>query len=85
MICKSLFLDSTSLACSTREGLTATVVDAFIAALAFTADSVRPHVTTAFADATITKTVVVAEWVAVRIATQIQSNRERCLCLSWAE
>lgn len=67
MTCKSLFLDSTSSACNTSEGSTATVVGAFIAAAAFATDSVLPRVT-AFADAAIARTVAVAEWVAVRVA-----------------
>ena len=69
MICKFLFLDSTSWACNTREGsTTATVVGEFIAAAAFTTGSVQPHVTTAFVDVIIATSVAIAEWAAAKIA-----------------
>jgi len=57
------------LACSKRGGSTAAVVDAFVAAAAaFAVYSAQLRVTTAFVDAAIAKTVVVARWAAATIA-----------------
>lgn len=68
MTCKSLFLSSTSSACSTSEGSTAIIVGVFIAAAAFATDSVLPRVTTAFVDAAIAATAAAARWAAVGVA-----------------
>ena len=56
------------MACSKRGGSTAAVVDAFVAAAAFAVYSAQLRVTTAFVDAAIAKTVVVARWAAATIA-----------------
>lgn len=56
------------MACSKRGGSTAAVVDASVAAAAFAVYSAQLRVTTAFVDAAIAKTVVVARWAAATIA-----------------
>jgi hypothetical protein len=56
------------LACSTRGGSTAAVVGTFVAAAAFAVYSAQLLVTTAFVDAAIAKTVVIARWAAATIA-----------------
>ena len=51
-----------------RGGSTAAVVGTFVAAAAFAAYSAQLLVTTAFVDAAIAKTVVIARWAAATIA-----------------